>query len=204
MDRDPAAEYRELSEIYRSKSDYELENLAAEAYDLTDIAREVLETEIRERQLALKLNYQSPAVEEEAEFGPASGPEDEDLAGVCQVSNMEDLLRVVGVLNYVDTPYVITPGNVSRVQDFRGSFEDGVVVQVAGPERIRVLNILQRELPEIMDGGTSQDGSETAPTCPSCHSEEIVFLSTDPHDKKKFRWRCDACGNKWVNDGVVL
>jgi hypothetical protein len=137
MSVDAAAEWNRLADIYRQKSDDELQNIAAEAYDLTDTARDVLSAEIRDRKLPLTLSL-GPAPEERSDIYDPSAEEEFKLAVVFEAKNPEELLAVTHILDDVDTPYVIGDENLERPEDFHGSFEKGVAVKVAFCEMVRV------------------------------------------------------------------
>src|SRR3569832_941329 len=103
-DLDPPAEWNRLSQLYRGKSDDELENIAAEAYDLTDIAREVLASEIRERHLPIELTLE-PRTDSDVE-APWEADEDFQLATVYKANSPEQLLTAARILDSVNTPYL--------------------------------------------------------------------------------------------------
>lgn len=52
---DPIAEQRRLQDLYQRMTDDELEAVANDAYQLTDMAREALQAEIRSRRLQIQL-----------------------------------------------------------------------------------------------------------------------------------------------------
>jgi hypothetical protein len=203
MSVDAAAEWNRLADMYRQKSDDELQNIAAEAYDLTDTARDVLSAEIRDRKLPLTLSL-GPAPEERSDIYDPSAEEEFKLAVVFEAKNPEELLAVTHILDDVDTPYVIGDENLERPEDFHGSFEKGVAVKVAFCEMVRVNKILEESLPAEMWGGEkTPDIEQLDPTCPACHSKEIIFVCKDPLEKDKFRWRCKDCNLLWIDDGIV-
>src|SRR6185369_15610863 len=63
---DTAAEWRRLQELYLDMSEDELEAVAKKGYELTDIAKQVLHSEILHRQLKVTVRLQPP-IEEEPE-----------------------------------------------------------------------------------------------------------------------------------------
>jgi DNA-directed RNA polymerase subunit M/transcription elongation factor TFIIS len=203
---DPVAEWNRLTELYRQKSDDELELIAADAYDLTDTAREVLSAEINLRKLDIKVNDQTPPPpEEEVEMGPVDqlDPSGLDLQSLCICDTREELVAVKRALEEAGIAHFIGPDQVQELEDFHGSFEGGVKVYVRYLDMHRAASYLREALPQPEANAEPEAETDDAqPTCPSCHSEEIVFLSQDPKDESKFRWRCDACGNRWTNDGV--
>jgi hypothetical protein len=200
---DPVREWNRLTELYRQKSDYELELIAAEAFDLTDTARQVLAAEISLRKLDIKINDQAPPPPEEDDpRGPvenfdASGY---DLQDVFTAKNLEELVEDKHILEEAGIAHFIGPDYVQELEDFHGSFERPVKIYVRYVDLQRTLAYLRNLRPA--DEPTEEEATAPLPTCPACLSEEIVFLSQDPKDDSKFRWRCDACGNRWTNDGV--
>jgi hypothetical protein len=52
---DRAEEWRRLKELYLEKSDEELELVAADAYELTDVAQQALQAEIARRGLKIEM-----------------------------------------------------------------------------------------------------------------------------------------------------
>jgi DNA-directed RNA polymerase subunit M/transcription elongation factor TFIIS len=205
---DPVAEWNRLTELYRQKSDDELELIAADAYDLTDTARQVLAAEIGSRKLDIKLNDQPPPPEEEG-LGPVHDidPVEFDLQSVYVAKNMEDLIEFKRVLEEAGIAHFIGPNHVQELEDFHESFEPGVRVYVRYVDWQRTLSYLANRPPQSSpkeQASETNSESENLPIiCPACQSEEVVFLSHDPKDESKLRWRCDACGNRWTDDAVL-
>ena len=201
MSADPAADWNRLAELYRRKSDDELENIAAEAYDLTDLAREVIAAEIQGRRLSIKLALHPP----EAQPRGFENEEEFQLATVYEARNPEELLTVTHILDDVNTPYVIGDENIDRVEDFHGSYDNGVAVKVAFCEMPRVRQILEDSLPpDLCDAPEAEpDLEQLDPECPACHSKEVIFVCKDTLEKDKFRWRCKDCNLLWIDDGIV-
>jgi DNA-directed RNA polymerase subunit M/transcription elongation factor TFIIS len=203
---DPVREWNRLTELYRQKSDYELELIAADAYDLTDTARQVLAAEISLRKLDIKFNDQvPPPPEEDDPRGPVESADVSgyDLQDVFTAKNLEELVEDKRILEEAGIAHFIGPDYVQELEDFHGSFERPVKIYVRYVDWQRTLAYLRNLRPADEPTEEPQEESEAPlPTCPACHSEEIVFLSQDPKDESKFRWRCDACGHHWINDGV--
>ncbi len=202
---DPVSEWNRLTDLYRQKSDDELELVAADAYDLTDTAQQVLAAEISLRKLDIKLNDQPPASEQEEEMGPVDqfDPSELDLRPVYSCDTNEELVAVKRALEQAGIAHFIGPNYVQELEDFHGSFEGGVRIYVRYVDQRRASSYLNEVFPQTHSKAEPEEEvEESAPTCPACHSDEIVFLSQDPKDDSKFRWRFDACGNRWTNDGV--
>jgi hypothetical protein len=61
IEGDPAREWQRIQKVYAQMSD-ELQSVAAEAYDLTDIARQVLQAEIKSRGSDIQLSTEPAPV----------------------------------------------------------------------------------------------------------------------------------------------
>jgi DNA-directed RNA polymerase subunit M/transcription elongation factor TFIIS len=196
---DRAEEWRRLKELYLQKSDEELELVAHDAYELTDVAQQALEAEIARRGLKLEMRKE-PEPNVHGSFIPHAN--ELNLVSVQQVFDREEAKRVKEALNNNGLPSFLGPENVESVEDFRGSFERGLDIKVREVDSGRAHAALRNILPiEPVD-----ENVEYIARCPKCHSDEIVFLSLDEitteSSDAQFNWSCDACGYKWKDDGV--
>jgi DNA-directed RNA polymerase subunit M/transcription elongation factor TFIIS len=201
---DRAEEWRRLKELYLRMSDEELEVVANDGYDLTDVARQALQGEIARRGLKVDLkNGPEPALEPEGDAVPNA--DELDLVSVQQVWDREQATKVKDVLNENGLPAFIGPANAENVDDFAGSFDCGVDVKVRYVDSARASAVLSRAFPRDSEEESAQ-GSEYVARCPKCHSDEIVFLGLDDNSPDapdaQFNWSCDHCGYKWKDDGV--
>ena len=90
---DRAEEWRRLKELYLEKSDEELELVAHDAYELTDVARQALEAEIARRGLKLEMRkVPEPELEMRGNFIP--DPSELNLVSVQQVFDREEAMRL--------------------------------------------------------------------------------------------------------------
>lgn len=210
----PAAEWQRLEEVYRQKEDAELELIADEAYDLTDIARQVLEREIGSRGLKIRLRIEPEEMgedESEPEYAENEGEECDpatlDLVRCNRVWDKEEATKIKQAYEEAGIPAYLGPDLVENVEDYKGSFEDGVEFQVrdVDVQRARaLLTWLYRDEPEDKTEYPDADFR-----CPKCKSDEIVFEDLEketpdqPDFQSKFNWRCEACGHEWIDDGVV-
>ena len=198
---DRAEEWRRLKELYLEKSDEELELVAHDAYELTDVARQALEAEIARRGLKLEMRKApEPELEMRGNFIP--DPSELNLVSVQQVFDREEAMRLKEALTNNGLPSFLGPENVESVDDLRGSFERGIDIKVREVDSGRAHAVLRNILPsEPVD-----ENVEYVARCPKCHSDEIVLLSLDvsatESSDAKFNWSCDACGFKWQDDGI--
>jgi DNA-directed RNA polymerase subunit M/transcription elongation factor TFIIS len=206
---DPAAEWRRLEELYRDKSDDELEVIAGDAYELTDIARQILEREIRSRGLQVSLGQAPASLEPEPESnedGEEFDPAEFDLVATQRVWDREEARKIKQIYDDAGIPSYFGPDLVEDVDQYKGNYEQGVEFRVREIDH-------QRSMAAIADAfhdetGEPGDEPESVCRCPKCRSTEIVFEELEkespdqPDYLSKFRWSCDACGHQWIDDGI--
>lgn len=209
---DRAQEWRRLKELYRDKADEELTIIAAEAYELTDLARQALEAEIASRHLDIAIATEPPEPVEEAE---PMGEEDFDATGFGLVPfgvfwDREAIKERKDILDAAGIPSYIGEEAIEKVEDFRGGFERGVELLVRGVDLQHAFQACAyREQQNEDKAAALEDDNYIPPKCPTCGSEEIIFEGRDPNltsdnsADSKFNWSCDACGHEWRDDGVV-
>lgn len=198
---DRAEEWRRLKELYLQKSDEELEIVAVDAYDLTDVAQQALLAEIARRGLKIEMGKApEPAPEPLGDFVPDVN--ELNLISVQQVFDRDDAKKVKDALNNNGLPCFLGPENVEEVEDIRGSFERGVDVKVREVDSQRA----HATLVNTLAADSVEESAEYLARCPKCHSDEILFLNLDENATesidRQFNWSCDACGYRWKDDGV--
>jgi hypothetical protein len=90
---DPAEEWSRLKKTYELMSEDELQAVADDGYELTEIAKQVLQAEISGRGLAIRLKDALPSRD--------STPADSDLAYLCRVWDLSEAHRLKGALDSV-------------------------------------------------------------------------------------------------------
>lgn len=222
-----AEEWRRLQELYAGMSDEELEAVADQGYDLTDIAKQALNAEISRRHIKLTVRLARPKQEEApqvkgtAQFNPA----DLDLKTVEVVENREEAEWVRVTLNQAGIICLFNPGfreepeelEFSRYADF------GVMVLDTDFERARHAI---RGFDEYF-GKEEEEDPEFVVRCPKCSSTDVVLQGLDSDGEEgetaereeetekpsreqsgtsileaKYNWSCDACGYLWEDDGM--
>ncbi len=208
-DIDVQREWRKLAETYGGMSDEELCSLAAEAYELTDLAKQALRAEITTRGLQAEMAETPPPSDSKSEEeGPQGDLDPEELNLVCATRVWEagEARDTMKALYDAGIPAYLGPENVEHVNEFHGSFDAGVDIRVRDVDQQRALAALAQAPSQ-----TDEDRSEEEPftlRCPKCQSEEIMLEEFVPAPKATgyarpamFRWRCDACGHQWEDDG---
>ncbi len=205
---DVEQQWRDLRENYGRMMEGELAVIAESAYELTDIAREALQSVISERGLDISLKT-VPSVVSSALPEPPEPPDDSELISFGWVIDGEELNKLKEELTTVGTACYIGPDKVMEPEDYKGSFSDGVNVRIhrADSDRtIPALMRLRRERGEKQED--EQEGQEEfAVLCPKCRSADVVLEGRDsevpdPPPNAKFNWSCDACGHQWQDDGI--
>src|SRR5579872_4224285 len=119
-------EWRELSERYAQLSDEEIEVLANQAYELTDMARELLQSEVARRHLKIQLATEPPAPEEDREF---TIPDEEfdpaalDLVSVARAWDMDDARELKTIFTDAGVPSFFGPNNAEDVEPLATLFK---------------------------------------------------------------------------------
>ncbi len=206
---DVQREWRKLEEAYGGMSDEELCSLAEQAYKLTDLARQALQAEITTRGLQAQLAEKPPrpSESEEDEQEGDLDPAELNLVSTARVWEAGEARDTMKVLYDAGIPAYLGPENVEDAAKFGGSFEAGVDIRVRDIDQERALIALAQALPQT--GEDAAEGEPFTPRCPKCRSDEVVFAELVPAagaaesaEANKFRWRCEACGHEWEDDGV--
>jgi hypothetical protein len=224
---DPEQERQRLTEFYSHQMDGELEKVAGQAYDLTDIAREALRIEMSRRGLAAKLVEGAPVAPVPVALPadpPRGTPPDEELSSaggelelrrlvtIRQIRDLPEALLAKGSLESAGIEVVLTDDNIVRLDWFWSNLMGGVKLKVA-PEDVDVANeILNQPIPEEFD--ISGIGEYQQPHCPRCQSLDVTFQELDrpvsfmtawlsvPIPVYRRAWRCHACNAEWEDDSA--
>jgi hypothetical protein len=204
---DVQEQWHDLRETYSQMREEELRRVAEDAFDLTQIAREALQSVIAERGLKIQLAEAPPPPEPTLSDAEA----ELDLVTVCQVKSDADARRAKSILDANFIASCLGPENVADLEKFKGSFTGVIDLKVFPEYAHRAATLLDQYAPDLMrleDEPREDDDRDYAITCPKCQSEDIVLDEADPHpvDSKilyKYRWTCAACGNEWQDSGFV-
>ena len=211
MQTDPLTDWQRLTEHYRAMWDDELLNLAADADDLTEMARQVLKDEMRKRGLELPRADSSATLPAGPAQRPVTGTADaqEDEPGaddapedglpveytwkteLCECGTREEawqvfeMLRRAGIESWIGDPS-------SR---FSSLDMTGHKVLVAADQLDQARLVAAGPVPQdIIDESQPSAPEEYAlPVCPKCGVEDPLLDGVDPVNS----WECEACGHKW-------
>lgn len=211
-----AEESLRLAEHYRQLTDEELIVLAQQKDALTEAAQQALAAEILSRHLTV------PPPTSQVPARPTPPPdigdeedkyaEDRKLVEVRIVWSERDARQVQKVLEAWGIPFFIGKEKATSIDDVTSNFAEGVSVfamQIGSRTASEALSnhySPQDEPSELTD----EEEDDCAIHCPKCHSTDVMLdevigeeSNTDDGSGSKCRWTCEACGNKWEDEGVV-
>jgi len=226
---DPERERQRLAAFYAGQLDGELAKVAGEAYELSDLAREVLKVELQKRGLNVELaEHATFPVKSAPEPGD---PEDEDalgahatqqelpeaegyIDGMVTIRTFRDLpeaLLAKGSLDSAGMKCALVDDNVVRMDWFWSNAMGGVKVLVNREDITAAEEILAQPIPEHFD--VSGIGEFEQPRCPKCGSLDINFRELQssaylsmalnvPIPFHRRAWHCHSCDGEWEDDGV--
>jgi hypothetical protein len=171
---DPEQEKRRVTEFYSQQMDGELEKVASQAYELTDVAREALRAELARRGLTGRFVEQAPGLVNK-EAGPQPGdpmPEPLDASELVEGGEGEVELRELvtirsfwylaeaelakGLLESAGIQSVLFDENIVNM-GWYGNAVGGVKLQVS-PEDVEAANeILNQPIPENFEATGAEE-----------------------------------------------
>ena len=224
---DPEQERQRLAEFYSHQMDGELEKVAEQAYELTDLARQALRAEMSRRGLSAALievrpvapvpvalpgdppEREPPGKEEVAP--PAGELELRSMLTIRQFRDLPEALLAKGSLESAGIEAVLGDDNIVRLDWFWSNLMGGVKLKVS-PEDVEAANeILDQPIPEGFD--VAGIGEYRQPNCPKCQSLDVTFQEVAPAAYvsaylnvpipfHRRAWRCHSCDVEWEDDGV--
>lgn len=153
MTIDPANERGRLSEFYAGKTDEELGQIAAQAQELTEVAGEVLRSEMAKRQL-------SPQQVEQSESASKQELEFRDLVTIRSFWGLLEAEMAKGLLDSVGIESFLFDDNMVRMDWFNANALGGVKLRVDAHN----VDAANRALQEAADTAEvdSEDGESPA------------------------------------------
>jgi hypothetical protein len=221
---DPERERQRLIDFYSGQMDGELEKVATQAYELTDLAREALKAELVRRGLGVNLTENAPVIaKKESPAMPGDPPppklmsepstldgefELRNLVTIRQFRDLPEALLAKGSLESAGIDTVLTDENIVRLDWFWSNLMGGIKLNV-DPENVEAANsILDQPIPENFD--VSGVGEYVQPRCPKCLSLDVNFQELDPAAYASLvlvpvpfhrrAWRCHSCRAEWEDD----
>jgi Putative prokaryotic signal transducing protein len=159
MTSGPEQERQRLARLYSGMTSEEVENMAADGGDLTDIARETLKTEISRRALAITVN-EGPTGEDVFEK--------RDLVLIRRFQDLPEAQLAKGSLESSGIECFLTDDNMVRMNWFASNWLGGVKLLVNRNDAETAAAILDEPTPDRLD--VEDVGEYEQPKCPECHS----------------------------------
>jgi hypothetical protein len=216
MQTDPMAEWQRITKVYRGMYDDELINLVADKEDLTDIARQVLDLELKRRGLG-DLSHAGPAHEipepkherRAALLGNQGGASQIVLDHrarlneapieyswktlLCECESMEqaqqlsESLKLAGIDSWIDDP--------NAASRFKGIDQAAPRVLVAADQLEQAREVAANPVPkEIVEDSKFIAPEFEMPKCPHCGAGDPALEGVNPFNS----WRCEGCGCQWT------
>ena len=198
---DPEEERQRLSRLYAGMSDGELEAVAEDSAELTDIARQALTDELARRH---------PEEGALADTGADPGRDLLELADVVSIRQFRDLheaLLAKGALDSAEIESFLIDDNMIRMDWFWSNLIGGIKLCVKQEDAEAALDLLEQSIPEEFE--VDGVGPYEQPRCPKCQSLDIVFEDLNepvawvsayvlaPIALHRKRWVCHSCGHRW-------
>jgi hypothetical protein len=188
-----------LVEAYSKISDGELEKIAGEADELTDVAREALQTEVARRGLRFEL-AQHPASDE---------MEIRHLVTLRTFRDLPEALLAKGSLESAGIECSLGDDNMVRLDWFYSNAIGGIKLLVDRSDLEAAEEVLTQPIPEHFE--VSDVGEFEQPRCPKCGSLDVNFQESDPTAYLSLAvslpmpfyrraWRCRSCKAEWEAD----
>ncbi len=221
---DPEQERQRLAAFYSGQMDGELEKVATEAYELTDLAREALKAEIARRGLGVALVENAPVIaRKKLPVMPGDPPpprpqkepqapdgefELRNLVTIRKFRDLTEALLAKGSLESAGIDAVLTDENVVRLDWFWSNLMGGIKLNVDSENAEAANSILDQPIPENFD--VSDIGEYDQPRCPKCRSLDVNFKELDPAAYVSLvlvpvpfhrrAWRCHSCRAEWEDN----
>jgi hypothetical protein len=206
-----------------------LEKVAAQAAELTDVAREVLRAELGRRGLNTELleaaqvpatvPVKPPTAPQPIKTRPAELPAwlDPDLGlrelvTLRRFRDMPEALLAKGCLESAGIGSCLVDDNMVRLDWFWSNLVGGIKLQVDPKDLDVAEEILNQPIPDGFD--VTGVGEYQQPHCPKCQSLDVTFQELNrpisyatawlgvPVPVYRRAWRCHSCDSEWEDVGV--
>jgi hypothetical protein len=187
-----AEQYQALVTLYGSYSDGELVQLGRGMADLTEMAQEVLQGELKRR--GLKITSVSEPV-------AARVLTDEDLLDMrayAALAPAECIFEYEEERAASAAYYALLREGIEAIVVSPSDTKRGPRVVVIPKDAERAAAILSQPLADELPAAAEEPEEFDLPRCPACGGRDTLLESVDPVNQ----WRCDDCGNVWLEDAV--
>jgi len=177
---DMGQEWRRLQDVYAGMSEEELQGVADDGFELTDLAKQALSAEISKRGLQVVVRLAQPPEDLQVQ-GPVDEsfePADLELSDVLfQIYGRNDAKWAKKILGRAGIPCYFGPDLVDDPNLLPASFDAGLKIMVRTDDFSRANQVLHQFFESR--GVQQEEGPDYSAHCPRCHSPEIVFQGLD-------------------------
>jgi hypothetical protein len=200
-DHDPEQERQRLTKLYAEMSDGELDAIAADSAELTDVARQALTDELARR------HPEEPAVRNTGVSPERDSVELADVVSIRQFRDLPEALLAKGALDSAEIESFLVDDNMIRMDWFYSNLVGGIKLCVKQEDAEAALDLLEQAIPEEFE--VDGVGPDEQPRCPKCQSLDIAFEDLNqpvawvsayvlaPIALHRKRWVCHSCGHRW-------
>jgi hypothetical protein len=191
------SESQRIARVYSGMSAEELGKIAESGFDLSEIARQALQSEIARRDLGITIA--SPPGFDVYELN--------ELVTIRKYRDLPEALLAKGSLESAGIESYLADDNIIRLDWFYSNLIGGIKLKVHPEDIEAATEILNQPIPENL--GVEGIGNYQQPACPKCHSLDVSYRELQklvsygsaylgvPIPVHKEAWCCHACGNEW-------
>jgi hypothetical protein len=176
----PEDKRNEIAQLYTSMSDLELQDLAEEAWSLTETGKEKLRAELARRGLNFELDIVAPAIPE---------THLRNLVVLRKFRDLPEALLAKGFLESAGVESFLIDETTIRMDWLWSNLLGGVKLCVKLQDVDAATQILNQEIPDTFS--VEGVGDFEQPRCPQCKSLDIS------HEESDTKWKCRACDHEW-------
>ena len=196
-------ERQRLAALYAGMEQGELEQIAAQAESLTDVAKQAIRAEIARRGMP-------PLLEIQQEESLSKHPKPPVM--IRRYQNLPEALLSKSILDSAGIESFLGDENLVRIDWFYSNLVGGIKLLVRDDDADAARKLLAQEIPEEFN--VDGVGDYQQPRCPRCQSFDVIFDELNkkvaymgflflkvPISITSSKWKCHACGNEW-EEGV--
>jgi hypothetical protein len=196
-------EHQRLAALYAGMEPGELEQIAAQAETLTDVAKQALRAEMSRRGM-------SPLLETRPD--PSVSKHTKPPVMIRRYQSLPEALLSKSILDSAGIESFLADENLVRIDWFYSNLVGGIKLLVRNDDADAASKLLAQEIPKEFD--VAGIGEYRQPRCPRCQSFDVIFDELNkkvaymgflflklPISITSSKWKCHKCGNVW-EEGV--
>ncbi len=194
-------ERERLVKLYAGFENAELEEIAGDADSLTEVAREVIRSEM------LRRGMEAPPPVATPREGSANEQETHGPVMVGRYGGVPEAMVAKSMLDSAGIESFLGDENLVRLDWFYSNLVGGIKLMVREKDAGTARTVLERNIPERLE--VTGVGEYEQPACPKCGSLDVTFDGVDkkiaypglffgvPIPAKTYGGKCHACGHEW-------